>query len=109
MLKYSPNYNLEKGLEETVEWYLKNIKQFKMNKKYKIGVIGLGYVGLPLAIEFGKFFPVVGYDINKLRVNELNEGEDKTLEVDKNEIFDLIKFDLEKLFFSEKGLYLQII
>ncbi len=51
----------------------------------KIAVIGLGYVGLPLAVEFAKKFPVVGFDINQNRVNELNTGHDYTLEVeDKN-------------------------
>lgn len=47
----------------------------------KIGVIGLGYVGLPLAVELGKHFSVVGFDINKKRVSELLEGHDRTLEV----------------------------
>lgn len=47
----------------------------------KIAIIGLGYVGLPLAIEFSKKFPTVGFDINKNRVNELNNGTDSTLEV----------------------------
>ena len=46
----------------------------------KIAIIGLGYVGLPLAVEFGKKFPTVGYDINKPRVLELNAGVDSTLE-----------------------------
>lgn len=48
----------------------------------KIAVIGLGYVGLPLAVEFAKKFPVVGFDINQNRVDELNSGTDLTLEVD---------------------------
>ncbi|MDC1098479.1 nucleotide sugar dehydrogenase [Candidatus Pelagibacter ubique] len=47
----------------------------------KIAVIGLGYVGLPLAIEFAKKFKVVGYDINSSRINELQNGHDSTLEV----------------------------
>jgi UDP-N-acetyl-D-galactosamine dehydrogenase len=47
----------------------------------KIAVIGLGYVGLPLAVEFGKGRPVVGFDINKQRIDELTQGVDKTLEV----------------------------
>lgn len=46
----------------------------------KIAVIGLGYVGLPLAVEFGKIMPVVGFDINVNRVNELIAGHDRTLE-----------------------------
>ncbi|MDR1738691.1 MAG: nucleotide sugar dehydrogenase [Candidatus Symbiothrix sp.] len=48
----------------------------------KIAVIGLGYVGLPLAIEFGKQYRVVGFDINKTRVAELQSGKDHTLEAD---------------------------
>lgn len=48
---------------------------------YKIGVIGLGYVGLPLAVEFAKKFPTIGFDINQQRVEELNAGHDRTLEV----------------------------
>ena len=48
----------------------------------KIAVIGQGYVGLPLAIEFSTHFPVLGFDINKERVEELNSGKDRTLEAD---------------------------
>ena len=48
----------------------------------KIAVIGLGYVGLPLAIEFGKKFSVLGFDINKDRILELSKGEDRTKEAD---------------------------
>jgi len=47
----------------------------------KIAIIGLGYVGLPLAVEFGKRQPVVGYDINQQRIDELTKNVDKTLEV----------------------------
>ncbi|WP_159730200.1 nucleotide sugar dehydrogenase [Sphingobacterium sp. 18053] len=48
----------------------------------KIAVIGQGYVGLPLAIEFAQYFPVLGFDINQERVQELNSGKDRTLEAD---------------------------
>ncbi len=51
-----------------------------MNKK--LAIIGLGYVGLPLAVEFGKKFETVGFDINKERIEELEKGYDRTLEVD---------------------------
>ena len=51
-------------------------------KQSKIAIIGLGYVGLPLAIEFGKQYPTLGFDVNKQRINELNRGIDRTLEVD---------------------------
>ena len=47
-----------------------------------IAIIGLGYVGLPLAVEFGKKFKTVGFDINKTRVDQLKSGTDITLEVD---------------------------
>ncbi len=48
----------------------------------KIAVIGQGYVGLPLALEFAKYFPVIGFDVNAVRVGELNSGKDHTLEAD---------------------------
>ena len=47
----------------------------------KIAIIGLGYVGLPLAVEFGKSRPVLGFDINPARISELRSGKDSTLEV----------------------------
>lgn len=49
----------------------------------KIAIIGLGYVGLPLAIEFSKYYSVVGFDINQTRINELQTGYDRTHETDK--------------------------
>jgi UDP-N-acetyl-D-galactosamine dehydrogenase len=55
-----------------------------MERKNKLAVIGLGYVGLPLAVEFGKKYQTVGFDINIKRVEELNLGIDKTLEIDNN-------------------------
>ena len=54
----------------------------KNNKTKIIGVIGLGYVGLPLAVEFAKKYKVFGYDININRVRELNNRIDNTLEVE---------------------------
>jgi len=54
--------------------------------KIKLGVIGLGYVGLPLAVEFGKKFKTVGFDINAPRVAELKDGVDSTLEVEPEEL-----------------------
>jgi UDP-N-acetyl-D-glucosamine/UDP-N-acetyl-D-galactosamine dehydrogenase len=50
--------------------------------KKKIAIIGLGYVGLPLAVEFAKKFTVIGYDINPLRIQELAKGHDSTLEIE---------------------------
>lgn len=52
----------------------------------KLAVIGLGYVGLPLAVEFGKKMDVLGFDINQHRVDELNSGRDGTLEVSEAEL-----------------------
>jgi UDP-N-acetyl-D-galactosamine dehydrogenase len=52
----------------------------------RIGIIGLGYVGLPLAVEFGKKFPTLGFDINKARVAELSSGKDHTLECSSEEL-----------------------
>lgn len=52
----------------------------------KIGIIGLGYVGLPLAVEFGKVTDTLGFDINKQRIDELQKGYDRTLEVDSVEL-----------------------
>ncbi len=57
----------------------------------RIGIIGLGYVGLPLAVEFGKILEVVGFDINPSRINELTKGIDRTLEVDKDELAEAVK------------------
>jgi len=64
-----------------------NINLIKLIKeefmKYKIAIIGLGYVGLPLAVEFGKRYETKGLDINQARIDELQRGYDRTLEVDK--------------------------
>ncbi len=49
----------------------------------KLAIIGLGYVGLPLALEFAKKKSVIGFDINKKRIKELNSGKDKNLEFSK--------------------------
>lgn len=52
----------------------------------KIGIIGLGYVGLPLAVEFAKVMEVIGFDINQERIDELKKGHDRTREVDGQEL-----------------------
>ena len=57
-----------------------------LNKKTKICIIGLGYVGLPLAISFQKYFKVIGYDINSDRIENLKRNIDTTEEVNKNEL-----------------------
>ncbi|MFD1062579.1 nucleotide sugar dehydrogenase [Winogradskyella litorisediminis] len=59
--------------------------------KNKITIIGLGYVGLPLAVEFAKKYNVVGFDINHSRVSELNSGHDYTLEVSDSDLKNVLK------------------
>jgi UDP-N-acetyl-D-glucosamine/UDP-N-acetyl-D-galactosamine dehydrogenase len=54
----------------------------------RLSIIGLGYVGLPLAVEFGRKRPVVGFDINQRRINELKNGNDLTLETTKQELLE---------------------
>ena len=51
-----------------------------------LAVVGLGYVGLPLAVEFGKIRPVIGFDINQQRIDDLSSGVDRTLEISANEL-----------------------
>jgi UDP-N-acetyl-D-glucosamine/UDP-N-acetyl-D-galactosamine dehydrogenase len=64
--------------------FLKKIEE----KNVILGVVGLGYVGLPLAVEFGKIFKVIGFDINETRIEQLKQGFDKTLEVTDKELKD---------------------
>jgi UDP-N-acetyl-D-glucosamine/UDP-N-acetyl-D-galactosamine dehydrogenase len=62
-------------------------KQIVLNlRKCRIGVVGLGYVGLPLAVEFGKHFDTTGFDVKAGRIAELKAGKDSTLEVSKAEL-----------------------
>lgn len=67
---------------------------------HKIAVIGLGYVGLPLALEFAYHYPVLGFDINQERVDELNGGNDRTLEAN----LDQLKEVLAKGIHNDNGL-----
>ena len=62
-------------------------------KQFKIAVVGLGYVGLPLAVEFAKKYAVAGFDINKERILELSNGNDYTLEIDGNTLKQVTKAD----------------
>ncbi len=55
-------------------------------QKIRVGVVGLGYVGLPLAVEFGRRYPTVGFDVKQARVAELENGHDSTLEVSADEL-----------------------
>jgi len=60
----------------------------------KIGIIGLGYVGLPLAVAFAEKYPVVGFDINQYRVNELLDGVDSTLEIESSHLQSVLRTTL---------------
>ncbi len=71
----------------------------KVKGNEKIAVVGLGYVGLPLAVLLNKKFNVVGYDISKERIEELKKGVDRTREVEKEE---LLKSDIEFTYNPEK-------
>ncbi|WP_425077109.1 nucleotide sugar dehydrogenase [Psychroserpens sp. S379A] len=64
-----------------------------MNSTHKITILGLGYVGLPLAVEFAKKYMVIGFDINEKRINELRSGVDKTLEVDDDHLKSVLTSD----------------
>jgi UDP-N-acetyl-D-glucosamine/UDP-N-acetyl-D-galactosamine dehydrogenase len=66
-----------------------NNKKIMINNK-KIAIIGLGYVGLPLAVEFGKKRTIIGFDINQSRINELKNGIDSTLETTTEELKDAV-------------------
>ena len=65
------------------------MKKFNKDTKYKIAIIGLGYVGLPLAVHFSKKYETIGFDKDKKRIKELKDGFDKTLEISIQEL-DLI-------------------
>lgn len=77
-------------------------------KDLRIGIIGLGYVGLPLAVEFGKKFPVLGFDINQNRVEALSNGHDATLEVSDNELANVenLVFSCDKKRLAECNVYI---
>ncbi|HVI48412.1 MAG TPA: nucleotide sugar dehydrogenase [Chitinophaga sp.] len=72
-----------------------------MNQEKRIAVIGLGYVGLPLAVEFAKQYKTFGFDINEARISELMAGRDHTLEVDTEELKSVITPDVN----AATGLY----
>ncbi|PHR84367.1 MAG: Vi polysaccharide biosynthesis UDP-N-acetylglucosamine C-6 dehydrogenase TviB [Colwellia sp.] len=74
----------------------------------KIAIIGLGYVGLPLAVEFGKKYQTLGFDINAQRVDELKQGHDFTLEVSKDELADsaFISYSCDFNALKESNIYI---
>ena len=65
-----------------------------MSQQHTIAVIGLGYVGLPLAVAFAEKYPVLGFDINQTRIDDLRNGVDKTLEVSNEELLSVIRSGL---------------
>ncbi|MGG4773497.1 Vi polysaccharide biosynthesis UDP-N-acetylglucosamine C-6 dehydrogenase TviB [Alcaligenaceae bacterium 429] len=77
-------------------------------KDIKLAVIGLGYVGLPLAVEFGKKRSVIGFDINVARIAELNAGQDHTLEVEPEELKEAshLRFTHETAQLSEANVFI---
>ncbi len=77
-------------------------------KDIKLAVIGLGYVGLPLAVEFGKKRPVIGFDINITRIAELSAGQDHTLEVEPEELkqASYLRFTHETAQLSEANVFI---
>lgn len=75
-----------------------------MNKDIRIGVIGLGYVGLPLAVEFAKKFETVGFDINPERVKELRAAFDRTLEVESNSLSEVVVSNVDSFKENKTGL-----
>jgi UDP-N-acetyl-D-galactosamine dehydrogenase len=74
----------------------------------KLAIIGLGYVGLPLAVEFGKRYDTVGFDINRARIAELREGRDNTLEVSADELAEVeqLRFSSDLADLADRNVYI---
>ena len=66
--------------------HIKKLSELIDSKKIKISIIGLGYVGLPLAVEFGKQYKTIGFDVNKNRITSLNDAHDVTGELNQEQI-----------------------
>jgi UDP-N-acetyl-D-galactosamine dehydrogenase len=81
-----------------------NLGMYKLNENINIAIIGLGYVGLPLAIEFAKKFKVIGFDIDESRIYELNKNYDRTKEADIKDLNSVVNLKSNKfgLKFSSK-------
>jgi UDP-N-acetyl-D-galactosamine dehydrogenase len=77
-----------------------------MRKKYKIAIIGLGYVGLPLAIEFSKIFKTIGFDIDSRRIFELKNAKDSTNEISYDNLNEVIISNKKNKLENKNGLYL---
>ena len=76
-------------------------------EEIRLGVIGLGYVGLPLAVEFGRQLPTLGFDINRKRIDELSAGHDHTLEVESAELAEAaqLRYSAEAADLSDCNVY----
>ncbi len=74
----------------------------------KLAIIGLGYVGLPLAVEFGKRYDTLGFDINALRVQQLRNGEDRTLEITTEELAfaQQLRFSTEAASLTDRNIFI---
>ena len=77
-------------------------------KDARIGIIGLGYVGLPLAVEFGKHFDTLGFDINPQRITELKAGQDRTHEVSTGELAEAkrLHFSVEAAALADRNVFI---
>ena len=77
-----------------------------MKHKYNITIIRLGYVGLPLAVEFAKKYKTYGIDINKDRIEEIRRYNDSTLEIDSSDLKEVVVTDNDKFNKINNGLFL---
>jgi len=75
----------------------------------KIAIVGLGYVGLPLAVEFGKRYETVGFDVNAARIDELRDGIDSTLEVDAEEMASATRLSFSTMLDDIRGCNVYIV
>ena len=80
----------------------------KINSNTKIAIIGLGYVGLPLAVEFAKKFSVLGFDTNKARIDEIKNGTDFTLEVPSEDLNDVLSLNNKSFSSCKTGLVVDV-
>ncbi|WP_079477796.1 nucleotide sugar dehydrogenase [Halobacillus salinus] len=79
---FQPSTPIEKGISEFVDWYM----DYYGKKATKVGVVGLGYVGLPVAHAFGEKDDVIGFDINEKRISQLQKNFDVTGELTENQL-----------------------
>jgi nucleotide sugar dehydrogenase len=82
---FSPSIAIEEGIERFIDWYL----EYYGHRKKKLGVVGLGYVGFPVAAAFSKHEQVIGFDIKQKRIEELRLGIDSTGELTKEQVHQL--------------------